>query len=320
MKKVFLGGTCNESKWREQLIPLLDIEYFNPVVEDWNEEAQKEEIRQRQNCDYVLYTITPKMSGVYSIAEVIDDSNKRPNKTILCVLTEDDGKSFDKHQTKSLEQVMEMVRINGGTCTKSLDDTAYYLNSIKANESNEIVFESFTEYLSKETKINEAKGEGSGCTMLMFDNDKFLEIIDSISDDDLYTEDGYGKEKESHITLLYGTDASVKPSEIEQIINKYDKIFEVEFKSIDLFENDKFDVIKFNVENKMLNEMNETLKTLPYKSDFPDYHAHMTLAYVKPGMGKKYIKELNEPIILKPASIVYSDKDSNKTTLLKYKE
>jgi hypothetical protein len=37
MKKVFLGGTCNESLWRDKLIKLLKIEYFNPVVPDWTE-------------------------------------------------------------------------------------------------------------------------------------------------------------------------------------------------------------------------------------------------------------------------------------------
>ncbi len=35
MKKVFLGGTCNESTWRDRLIKLLKINYFNPVVKDW---------------------------------------------------------------------------------------------------------------------------------------------------------------------------------------------------------------------------------------------------------------------------------------------
>ena len=44
--KVFLGGTCNESTWRVELIPLLKIDYFNPVVEDWTPECQAEEERQ----------------------------------------------------------------------------------------------------------------------------------------------------------------------------------------------------------------------------------------------------------------------------------
>ena len=62
--KVFLGGTCNESTWRDDLIKKLEIDYFNPVVEDWTEECMAEEIRQRESCDYCLYVITPRMTGV----------------------------------------------------------------------------------------------------------------------------------------------------------------------------------------------------------------------------------------------------------------
>ena len=45
MKKVFLGGTCNESTWRDKLIKMLEIDYFNPVVDDWTEECYQEELR-----------------------------------------------------------------------------------------------------------------------------------------------------------------------------------------------------------------------------------------------------------------------------------
>ena len=34
------------------------------------------------------------MTGVYSIAEVVDDSNKRPGKTILVILRDDGDKKF----------------------------------------------------------------------------------------------------------------------------------------------------------------------------------------------------------------------------------
>ena len=94
MIKVFLGGTCNESKWREMLISRLKIDYFNPVVDDWTPECMEEELKQRKLCDYVLYVITPLMTGVYSIAEVIDDSNKQPEKTIFCYLPVDKEKFF----------------------------------------------------------------------------------------------------------------------------------------------------------------------------------------------------------------------------------
>jgi len=132
--KVFLGGTCNNSTWRDKLIPLLKIDYFNPVVDDWTPECQDEEIRQRELCDYCLYTITPKMTGVYSIAEVVDDSNKRPEKTILCVLDEDDESSFSETQIKSLKQVKEMVKNNGANVFDSLEDIASFLNKTNKND------------------------------------------------------------------------------------------------------------------------------------------------------------------------------------------
>lgn len=47
--KVFLGGTCNESDWRDSFIKKLKIDYFNPVVKDWNDEAYKEELKQKKN-------------------------------------------------------------------------------------------------------------------------------------------------------------------------------------------------------------------------------------------------------------------------------
>lgn len=158
MKRVFLGGTCCETVWREKLIPMINIEYFNPVVKDWTEDCMIEERKQREICDYCLYVITPAMKGVYSIAEVIDDSNKRPEKTIFCVLKKEVsiikripnplwyiGSSdprkvinqeyypngelyFDDNEMKSLNQVGEMVKRNGGKYFKSLEDVATYIN------------------------------------------------------------------------------------------------------------------------------------------------------------------------------------------------
>lgn len=124
VSKVALMGTCNESTWREELIPMLDIGYFNPVVEDWTPECQEEEIKQRETCDFVLYVITSEMEGVYSIAEVVDDSNKRPEKTVFCFL--EDG--FEEHQIKSLKQVVKMVEDNGAEVCSSLEDVASCLN------------------------------------------------------------------------------------------------------------------------------------------------------------------------------------------------
>lgn len=128
MSKVFLGGTCGGSKWRSLIIPKLKIDYFDPVVPDWNDEAYQRELKEREESDYCLYTITPKMAGVYSIAEVIDDSNKRPEKTLFFIILQDGGAEFSKDQLKSLQAVGKMVETNGGKFFKKLDDLIEYLN------------------------------------------------------------------------------------------------------------------------------------------------------------------------------------------------
>lgn len=132
-KKVFLGGTCNETTWRDEIIPYLEIQYFDPRVEDWTPDCMEEEIRQRNICDYVLYVLTPKMSGVYSIAEVVDDSNKQPEKTIFCILENDIDEydniiSFLEPQMRSLKQVAKMIEKNGAKVCKNLKEVVDYLN------------------------------------------------------------------------------------------------------------------------------------------------------------------------------------------------
>lgn len=127
--KVFLGGTCNNSSWRHKLTCMLKIDYFNPVVDDWTPECQEEEIRQRKVCDYVLYCFTPRMTGCYAVAEVVDDSNKRPASTIMVILRQDTALfRFDDSQWRSLNAVANLVRANGGCAFDSLEDAATYLN------------------------------------------------------------------------------------------------------------------------------------------------------------------------------------------------
>lgn len=127
--KVFLGGTCNESTWRDKLIALLDesVEYFNPVVDDWTPECQAEEVKQRITCDYVLYVITSEMTGVYSIAEAVEDSNKRPDTTIFCFLPE----GFTDGQQRSLASVARLINNNSSYWLKSLREVAGFLNNRK---------------------------------------------------------------------------------------------------------------------------------------------------------------------------------------------
>ena len=131
--KVFLGGTCAGRKWRDEIIPQLTCDYYNPVVEDLSEANRLIQVHERAIADYVLYVITADMTGVYSIAEAVDDSNKRPMKTILCILS--DG--FGPKMSHSLKAVEKLVLENGARVFNSLNDVVKFLNTAQTvNEVN----------------------------------------------------------------------------------------------------------------------------------------------------------------------------------------
>lgn len=122
VSRIFLGGTWNETTWRDTLIEKLDdldkIEYFNPIVKDWSEEDIKIENDEKENkCNIHLYVITSVMTGVYSIAEAVHSSHS--DKYIFFhIITE----GFDEGQLKSLSAVSKLIESNGGTCTESEDE------------------------------------------------------------------------------------------------------------------------------------------------------------------------------------------------------
>ena len=145
--KVFLGGTCGESTWREELIPILKssgVDYVDPVVRGRKRVAadQSKEIKERESCDLVLYCITPDIRGVYSIAEVIDDSNKRPKKTLYFFFDETEDKKYPlKGMDFSLKEVGQMVRRNGGTWFDTYEDMVEYFKTLNERVEKERIKE-----------------------------------------------------------------------------------------------------------------------------------------------------------------------------------
>lgn len=120
VSRIFLGGTFNNSTWRDTLIDGLKTDHFNPVVEDWTEECQAVEMDEKSNkCNVHLYVITKEMKGVFSIAEVIDSCHNDKVTTLLHITRE----GFDKAQLKSLDAVAELAMLRGGLISNSADES-----------------------------------------------------------------------------------------------------------------------------------------------------------------------------------------------------
>ena len=132
MIKMFMGGTCNESTWRDELISKLDlnkIEPFNPMVKNWNEIAQANEDYHKENDDICLYTLTPEMIGIYSIFEIGLDAGKKPDRIILCILEEANGRKFDSIMLKGIEKMKKDLSNLQIPIFDNLDDLSVYLNN-----------------------------------------------------------------------------------------------------------------------------------------------------------------------------------------------
>lgn len=134
-----------------------------------------------------------------------------------------------------------------------------------------------------------------GCVMVEVPVKNWNEITSTINKDDLYEVEGenYGISENPHLTLLYGLKPNITKEQIEEVLKRVidgDKII-VEIENIDLFENENFDVVKFNIKKtEQLQRIFDALSELPNENTYPDYKPHMTIAYVKKGLGEKYKK------------------------------
>lgn len=157
-----------------------------------------------------------------------------------------------------------------------------------------------------------------GCAMLYFGEELIKEIVPMIDPEDLYIEgDGFGMEMEPHCTLLYGLHKEVDTPTIENITNKY-TYNSCKYHNPSCFNNEKYDVLKYDISGDALSDVNKDLTGLPHTTDYPNYHPHMTIAYLKPGTGEKYVNKLKDSHsdgFLHPQHIIYSKPDGSKDTI-----
>lgn len=171
------------------------------------------------------------------------------------------------------------------------------------------MIKSFTQFIAG---LFEKKGDSHdyGCAMVYFSFPQMQEFHSEIDADDVYTEEGdrsFGLEDEPHTTLLYGLHSNEIEDDTVMAICTASQIGPMALVNASLFENEKYDVLKFDVQNSVLYEINSKLAELPHTTNFPDYHPHATIGYLKPGTGKKYVEKFkSKQYEVTPEKIVYS--------------
>jgi len=218
---------------------------------------------------------------------------------------------LEKNGEYSIENLAFKFLRNSGHLEKLSDiKTRAFDASMTLAEKNNLSEEKFSKKSLLKEQAEEFKKE-YGCLMLDFQIKNWKGITDIIKKEDIYDVSGYGIEDKPHTTVLFGfMYEKTNPKEVEkatkEILNGKKKI-KAKLNELSLFKNKDFDVLKFDVESDDLHDLNKALrKKFEYKNDHPDYHPHMTIAYLKPGMGEKYVKKLKKTISFESGSFTYS--------------
>lgn len=150
--------------------------------------------------------------------------------------------------------------------------------------------------------------------MIMFEiNDSdWKKLMDRISfKDDVY-DDGsgkYGVEAEPHVTILYGLhDDKFKFDDLKEMLPPVSTMTAI-LSAISHFECPEYDVLKFDVDAPKYHHVNKRIRDkFQYTTDYPEYHPHMTLAYLKKGCGCKYKHDaLSVPLTPKQYKYGFAD-------------
>lgn len=142
VNRVFLGGTCGNNHWREDIvIPGLiargvpEERIFNPVVKHWDDAARMREDQEKAICSILLFVIAspdpfmrPMTANVsaYSLVELTMSLYDAPERTVAMF----DTSGMDGHTAKAINKAVYDLRMrfpyakifSGGTEYSELND------------------------------------------------------------------------------------------------------------------------------------------------------------------------------------------------------
>jgi 2'-5' RNA ligase superfamily protein len=97
-----------------------------------------------------------------------------------------------------------------------------------------------------------------------------------------------GREDEQHVTVKYGLHFQTPSARLRSALQAFGPV-SLTLGKTSLFSNPDADVLKVDVDSPDLHRLNKLItKLLPTEDTHPTYTPHATIAYLKPGRGKKY--------------------------------
>lgn len=320
-----------EQRLNVRLVPLFDDRLFlaadNPVPEDNEFELKKvqiamdgqaltkNEIREMagyepmvgEGLDDLPAEETPDQRDGEDSA---DDAPKTPEKP-----AKDEGEDTTKAITFDVGKIIE---INKAVADGNMPRAVAISTVAKAFEMTEEEARGLVGYAKVEPIVKTPGPHKFASTQVNLPPEvagPMLAMANAIPADELA---GDGIETEPHVTLKYGLHSD-DPAEVVAALAGEPRI-SLSLGECTLFEANEarpYDVLKIDVDSPDMVRLFEKIKaSVPNTEKWPEYHPHATIAYLKPGMGKKYIgASAVTGQAVKVSDVVFSARDGKRSVI-----
>jgi 2'-5' RNA ligase len=124
--------------------------------------------------------------------------------------------------------------------------------------------------------------------LCLYKLESLSKILSLIEEDDLHEP----LEINPHCTILPKALGSISTSKIEALLKDKNLDFNDHFMTnVSYFDNEKYDVLKFDLSGKSLFELNKILRNnFEHSNDFNTFNPHLTMCYLKKGKVQKYLE------------------------------
>lgn len=146
---------------------------------------------------------------------------------------------------------------------------------------------------------------------------KIQDAVKAIPDDALADP---GRELDCHVTLLYGLITN-DPEPVREVLACYPQPeIALMTNGVSVFERPDYDVLKIDIISPSAESIHHLFKRkLENKWEWPSYLPHISLAYLKKGLGRIYCAPGNlenfEKDLIRVSEVVFSDSKGKKTVI-----
>lgn len=123
---IFVSSYISDDHAIRKFIEENSIEWVNLPDDHHNSLSKPEFLSSRA----LMYEISPEGHTITRIANIIQSSNLFPEKCVVLYFEDDFKEYFSSHQIKSIRGVLHILKKNGVTVLKHLDEVDLYFNKI----------------------------------------------------------------------------------------------------------------------------------------------------------------------------------------------